>query len=966
MKKLFKNRGFKIWLSVTATVLALSIIILLLGNIFYDVVKIVMGGEIAVYKDTGYPEIFTKQTVNKNQALENGNKLNEQLCEEGFVLLKNDDVVNEKALPLKRGAKISVFGKNSINLVYNGSGSGGSDNKNAVKLVQSLEDTFSVNPELVKFYENNSRSGPARDGNPKIETSGVTSLKTAETPYSSYDDKVKNSYSSYKDAALIVLSRIGGEGWDLPRTSAEEGKHYLELDANEIDLIKNVTKVGFGRVIVLVNTLTTMELGWVESGEYGKVDAALYIGGPGNSGINALAKILCGDVNPSGHTVDTWATDLLAAPAMQNFGDYGVKNGNTYKIDGSLDDNYNYVDYQEGIYVGYRYYETRGLNDEEWYSKNVVYPFGHGLSYTKFTHSIADGKTDTLEPDSQGSIKLTLTVNVRNDGNVAGKDAVQVYVTAPYETEGKIEKPHVVLAGFAKTGEIAPGDDENVTVQLDMYDVASFDYRDENNDGKKCYQLDSGDYVIRVMSDAHNEQDSFTANLAEIHSYESDPVTKYQVGVRFDDIDDQLPKTLSRKDWKMPERRTVSEREFSSSDDFVTSLKSLDSHNPNSYDDLPDTQKATQLNLLEIIHDEEYKAKSDSERYNDKRWDEILDSLSVKDMAYMFNHGAFQTSSILEIYKNKTTDADGPYGFTNFMGDPSVYGTCTYASEIILASTWNVELVEKMGECVGEEGLWGNVNGDHTPYSGWYAPGANIHRTAFGGRNGEYFSEDGFISGKMAASEIKGAASRGVYCYIKHFVANEQETSRAGVSTWLTEQALRELYLKPFEKAVKEGNAHALMSSFNRLGSTWTGGDYRLLTEVLRNEWGFIGTVICDFNTDASSYFMDPKQMIYAGGDLNLTTTEFWSGFRAKNAGDVTMLRRATKNVLYTVSTSNAMNKTVDYYLPPLWVWILSGVGICAVIGLSVWGAFVIRRALKVPSVAETYSDSDVNSDTSS
>lgn len=950
MKKLFGRRSFRVWFGLTITVIAIAIVLSLLGNIFYDIINIAVGGEIAVYKDSGYPEIYEKKTSSKNEALINANALNEKICEEGFVLLKNDDLGNEAALPLKRSAKISVFGKNSVNLVYNGSGSGGSNNEEAVTLIKSLKNVdFKVNPELEKFYNNKSRSGAARDGNPKIED-GVNILKTAETPYSSYDSAVLKSYDSYKDAAIIVISRIGGEGFDLPRTSAEADKHYLELDSNEIELVKNVTKVGFGRVIVLINSLTTMELGWVESGEYGKIDAALYIGGPGNSGINALGKILCGDVNPSGHTVDTWATDFMTMPSVKNFADYGEKNGNSYKINGSFDSNYTFVDYKEGIYVGYRYYETRGFTDgEEWYNQNVVYPFGHGLSYTNFTQTITGGQTETLTPDQNGNIKLTIKVNVHNDGLVAGKDVVQVYVTAPYESEGKIEKAHVVLTGFAKTGLIAPGGDEEVEVEIDMYYAASFDYKDENRDNKRCYQLDSGDYTIRVMQNAHTEYDSFTANLAQIHSYENDSVTGNPVTVRFDDIDDQLPETLSRKDWVMPENRTLAEREFTSDSDFVTALKSLDSRNPNYYEDLPLTGKATDLNLLKLVHAEDYKAKTDEERFNDERWDEILDSLTVQEMANMFNHGAFQTASILQINKNKTTDADGPYGFTNFIGDPSVYGTCAYASEIILASTWNTQLVYEMGECVGEEGLWGNVKGDHTPYSGWYAPGANIHRTPFGGRNGEYFSEDGFISGTMAASEIKGAASRGVYCYIKHFVANDQETSRAGISTWLTEQSLREIYLRPFEKAVKEGNAKAVMSSFNRLGTTWTGGDYRLLTEVLREEWGFKGCVICDFNTDASSYFMNPKQMIYAGGDLNLTTDQFWTGFKAKNAGDVTMLRRAAKNVLYTVSTSNSMNATVNYYLPPIWVWALSATGVALLIGFTVWGVFVIRKALKSP-----------------
>lgn len=931
IKKLFKNRGFKAWFCVLITVIALTIAVLLLGNIFYDFVKIALGREIPVYEETDYEPLYTAESVSKKDALRRANETNERLCEEGFVLLKNDG----DALPLKKHAKISVFGKNSVNLVYNGSGSGGFDNKKSVTLSQSLEDAdFKVNPVLEKFYKS-SKSGSARDGNPSIE-SGVGYLSTAETPYTAYDSDVRASYKDYSDAALIVLSRIGGEGWDLPRSSAEAGKHYLELDSNETELVKKVTSAGFGKVIVIINSLTTMELGWIESGEYGKIDGAIYIGGPGNTGINALGRILNGDVNPSGRTVDTWATDLLAAPSMINFGDYGSKNGNSYIIDGE-DGKYFFVDYEEGIYVGYRYYETRGLGDEKWYNENVVYPFGYGLSYTTFKQEIVGDRPGTLTVDSKGDIKLKVSVKVTNTGSEKGKDVVQLYVTAPY-TEGKIEKSHVALAGFTKTDVIEPGEKnaKTVEVELDMYDVASYDYNDANGDGIRGWQLDKGDYTIRLMRNSHEQYDGFIANLAETHSYLKDGATDNDIANRFADADDQLGQTLSRSSWEMPEPRTPSERAQTSA--FMDELDSRETNNPNAYTEKPVTGKATELDLFKLIHSEDY------EGYDDKRWEEILNSLTVANMANMFNHGAFQTADIISIKKNQTIEADGPYGFTTFLNDDSIYDTCAYASEIILASTWNIELVEEMGECVGEEGLWGAKNG--LPYSGWYAPGANIHRTAFGGRNGEYFSEDGYLSGMMAASEIKGAASRGVYCYVKHFVANDQETNRAGLCTWLTEQTLREIYLRPFEKAVKDGGTRGVMSSFNRLGSKWTGGDYRLLTEVLRGEWGFKGTVICDFNTSSTPY-MDCKQMIYAGGDLNLATDTFWTTFKDSNAGDVTMLRRSAKNILYTVSGSNAMRSPIKYYLPPLWVWLFSGAGILIAIGMAIWGVFVFKGALK-------------------
>ena len=940
IKKLFGNRNFKIWFCVLISVLAVMLAVLLLANIFYDIVKIAIGREIPVFEDSEYESLYIPESVSKADALRRANEVNEKLCEEGFVLLKNDGA----ALPLAKSAKISVFGKNSVNLVYNGSGSGGFDNKNSVTLTKSLEAAgFAVNPVLEKFYKDDSRSGAARDGNPSIEA-GVGYLETAETPYASYGADVLGSYAGYNDAALIVLSRIGGEGFDLPRISADPAKHYLEPDANEIELVKKVTSYGFGKVIVIVNSLTTMELGWVESGEYGKIDGAVYIGGSGNSGLNALGGILSGDINPSGHTVDTWAADLLAAPSVINFGDYGGENGNYYTFDGKTK-GYNFVDYEEGIYVGYRYYETRGLDDDGWYGDNVVYPFGHGLSYTTFKQEIVSGQVDRLTVDGEGNCKLKIGVKVTNTGTEEGKDVVQIYVTPPYR-QGEIEKPHVVLAGFAKTDMLKPGEKnaQTLEIEVDMYDVASYDHNDKNGDNIYGYQIDAGDYTVRLMRNAHDEIASFTADLAATHSFARDRETGHRVENRFGDADDQLGQTLSRDGWQMPTARTAAEK--AADDDFKARLDSRATNNPHQYTDVPVTGKATGLDMFKLVYAEDYKG------YDDERWDEIIDSLTVAQMANLFNHGAFQTADIAGIKKNKTIDADGPYGFTNFIGDKgTIYDTCAYASEIILASTWNTELVREMGECVGEEGLWGDVNSG-VPYSGWYAPGANIHRNAFGGRNGEYFSEDGFLSGMMAASEIKGAASKGVYCYVKHFAVNDQETNRAGLCTWLTEQTLREIYLRPFEKAVKAGGARGVMSSFNRLGTVWTGGDYRLLTDVLRGEWGFKGTVICDFNTESAD-FMDAKQMIYAGGDLNLTTTEFWKNFKEDDAGDVTMLRRAAKNVLFTVSGSNAMNTPVKYYLPPLWVWLLSAAGMIIVIGMAVWGVFAVRGALKSGKTAD-------------
>lgn len=964
-KKCFKDKLFRIWFSVTCALLAFMIVLgTVAGTALYDVIKSVLGREIAVYEE-GYEAPYVAKTNSKKDAFNNANRVNEKICEEGSVLLKN---VN--ALPLKSKAKISVFGKNSTNLVYGGSGSGGGNDNGKVGLYESLrEEGFIVNDVLEKFYRDDKRSGAVRPENSKDLDSGAdVEIITGETPYESYkkDDSIIRSYSNFNEAALIVFSRIGGEGFDLPRQSADDVKrHYLELDPNEIDLVKNVTQAGFDKVIIIINSAAVMELGWVESGVYGKIDACLWIGAPGNSGINALGRILNGKVNPSGRTVDTWAADLLAAPAVANFGTNGEADGDAYLLWDEADEEYYaegyFVSYEEGIYVGYRYYETRAAaykgaikdepaydNGEEWYKANVVYPFGYGLSYSTF-------KSEILEKDKLGSVlkpteKIKFEVEVTNisEEKISGKEVVQVYVTVPYY-EGGVEKAHKVLCGFGKTEEIDKDKSYKVKIEIDPYSFASYDCEGKAIDGYKGYILEHGDYVFTLGNNAHYAIDTFTLNLAEDYKFEKDTVkgttTVTNVFDKTDSnggISDELETVLSRSNWQgtWPEKPTYESR--IKDEDFFDSISSTKHNNPETFDKMPVTGAPVTVTMFDLVYAEDYKG------YDDERWDAILDSLTVDDMVNLVGRGAFATQAISKIEKNQTTDADGPAGFTIFMGEDTIYMTCAYASEVVMASTWNVDLIYELGQSVGEEGLWGNAKGDKTPYSGWYAPAANIHRTAFGGRNFEYFSEDSFISGAMAAAEIKGAASKGVYCYMKHFVANDQETHRSltGLCTWLNEQTLREIYLKPFEIAVKDGKATGIMSSFNRLGGTWTGGDYRLLTTVLREEWGFKGTVICDFNTNRH---MNPKQMIYAGGDLNLANIadRRWSNPNANSAADVTVLRRAAKNILYTVSLSNSMNAKAKFYLLPAWLIVAIVLMVAITIGLGVWGIFVIRGTIK-------------------
>lgn len=597
---------------------------------------------------------------------------------------------------------------------------------------------------------------------------------------------------------------------------------------------------------------------------------------------------------------------------------------------------YTFVDYEEGIYVGYRYYETRGFTDgEDWYQDHVVYPFGYGLSYTTFNQKII-GKASLDDSNIRINNKIRIEVEVENTGNVAGKDAVQVYVTAPYTNNG-IEKAHVVLVGVAKTPIIEPGGKVNVEVEIDPYSFASYDYNDKNQNGFKGYELEEGNYTFRLGKNSHEFFDNVTLKVSENIKINKDLETDYEVINRFEDGDDELTVILSRSDWEntFPKARTALEKVISE----ITNagINSLEHFNPNTYDTMTIFGENNGVVLADLVGLD----------YDDPLWEDLLNNLTAQQMMDLFNKGAFQTIDILSIGKPKTIEADGPTGFVNFMSNPltgAVYGTSSYASQPVRAATFNPQLQYLVGEAAGNEALIGDERGDKTPYSGWYAPGVNIHRSPFGGRLGEYYSEDPYLSGILAAYQIQGASSKGVYSMVKHFAVNEQETSRGGIATWVDEQTLREIYLKPFEYTVKIGETSGMMSAFNRIGTVWTGGDYRLLVEVLRNEWGFEGTVISDFNTGSH---MDSKQMAYAGGDLNLQNfAQEWNANMA-SINDLNVLRNAAKNVLFTVANSNALNLEIIGYRPPLWIVALYIIDGIAFISLATWGIFTVRRATK-------------------
>ena len=970
LKVIFGNLHSRIWVIVTAAVLVLAIVCNIVAfNVVNKVFDNLWGGDTSSGRGEGGAYTLDEGITDKASALANANSVNEEICEEGFVLLKNDGL-----LPMKTDSvpkKVSVFGKNSVNLVYSNSGSAGGNAKGARTIYESLEEAgYEYNPTLKEFYES-SASGSGRPASPTIGSGGVTTgFATGETEIGAYDTAgVKDSFSAYADMAIVVISRTCGEASDAPTAMKDDAQadgkvkgawsaddHYLELDKNEQDMLQMVCEK-FENVVLVINSNNNLELGFLDSIADGdetaldydfasKIKAAIWIGTPGGSGIMALGRILNGTVNPSGKTVDTYARDFTKSPAYQNLAYQTASKTSSaaYLLGTAVQDEY-FADYEEGIYVGYRYYETRGAADEEWYKNNVVYPFGYGLSYTDFEWSADLSEVDGAALTKDGTVSVT--VNVKNIGDYAGKDVVQLYVRAPY-TAGEIEKADKVLVAFGKTDELAAETGEgSVTLTFDAYDFASYDYTDANKNGFTGYEVEAGTYEFFISTDAHTPVLSFTMTAAEDLCFETSVEGGEEVGNLFGDADDQLGSVLTRTDWEgtWPQYRTDAERTVDSA--FLAQVQSKETNNPITEDseeiknaDLSYATKKDKMGiqLYDVVGLE----------YDDAKWDELLSKMTLSSMHELRQLASYGSAAIDYITKPKTIEADGPVGFTQFMGGGNeVTDTCLYASECVVASTWNVEMAEKQGIAVGNESLIGDGN---DTYSGWYAPGVNLHRTPFGGRNAEYYSEDPVLTGKMAASLISGTASKGLSTYMKHFAVNEQETHRNGVCTWLTEQSMRELYLKPFELAItdSDGSANAVMSSFNRIGTLWAGGDYRLLTQVLRGEWGFVGAVISDFSVGID--YMDTKQMAYAGGDVNLTNMDSkWVDSKSKT--DIYVLKQCAKNYLYIIANSNAMNGigAGTEYTTHMATWkkVVIGIDCGVAAALVVWGAVAIFLAFK-------------------
>ncbi|MCI1735802.1 MAG: glycoside hydrolase family 3 C-terminal domain-containing protein [Bacilli bacterium] len=963
-RPIYKRACFYVWAGVSLVLIALIPTIHVLSHTtFADLLNFAMGGPTNIYAP-GSESSYTASFSNKQEALDNAYKVNKSIAEEGMVLLKNEN----QALPIRTPEskvdkasakpKISVFGKNSANMAIGGGGSGAAtgaftnlttkdftvDNKKVTN-VGSLESAgFDVNPTLLAFYQDDTKSGTGRKTSSGDLNSGATQImSTGETPQSSYTGDITSSYKDYSDAAVVLFTRVGSEGCDCPMTmkgatgARKDDDHYLQLDQNETDLLKAVCEADFKHVIVLINSGSAMELGFLKDPSYyayqSKIDAALWVGFSGNSGSVAIGEILNGNINPSGRTVDTYVADLKKDPTWNNFSENRVANGDQYVLDSTLKTDsskstlYYFADYEESVYVGYRYYETRGYTDgETWYSQAVTYPFGYGLSYTTFTAEISN-KADLNDQELSYDKDPTVKVKVTNTGTVAGKQVVELYSKAPYY-DGGIEKPYEVLVGFAKTDLLEPGKSQEVTIDYNPYYSASYDYKDKNANGFKGYELEHGTYTLSLNSDAHTVLDSVMMKVTDDQLIDKDPVSGNDVMNQYTDqeegfnSDAELGSLLSRKDWENTWPQTRTAAEMTMNQKLYDQFTDTSTNNPTDYDslDYPMMDAEKKLAMRDLLYGTDGKFAGKT-AWDDSRWDSLLDQMNFAQVLKMYNGASYKITNVDSVGLPYIGCSDGPVGWTSFVND-LFKGCASYSCGTLVASSWSTAVSKSFGEAVGEEGL---IGAKDTPFTGWYAPGMNIHRSAFGGRNFEYYSEDPLLSGKIAAGEIQGTKSKGVVTFIKHFALNEQETHRSisGDASWVTEQAMREIYLRPFEIAVKEGGSTGLMSSFNRIGTRWTGGDYRLLTTILRDEWGFKGAVICDFNTVPA--YMNPKQEAYAGGDLNLATLEssFWNADDS-STGDALVLRRALKNVLYAIVNSNAMKgEVIGQNKAPWEKWVL-------------------------------------------
>ena len=884
---------------------------------------------------------YFKQTYSSDEEREaKGKELCEEAEKEGIVLLKNE----ENTLPLKNVKKVSLFGRSSANPVYGGTGSGSINTARAVTAKAGFENAgFEVNPTLWNFYSDFVAQKKYLRTSAAIEGNAGVQYKVNEAPQSEYTDTVKASYKDYSDAAIVFIGRSGGEGSDLSFSTDENENGYLALSQNEADRLEAIqSDSSFDKIIIVVNSSNSMELGWRKN--YSKIKGAVWVGSVGTTGRNAVAKVLSGAYNPSGRLVDTYASNSKSAPAAQNFGNFEYTNSSELS---DLNEPYftstqytgkNYIVYQEGIYVGYRYYETRyedavlgqGNAGDYKYTDEVVYPFGYGLSYTTFEYS-------DYSVSSKDGI-YTVSVSVKNTGDVEGKTPIQVYRQSPYTEYDKkqgIEKSAIELVGYTKSDSLKPGEKKTYQIEVDEESFRTYDAK-----GERTYIQDGGDYYLAVGENAHDALNNILAEKGKTTSdgrtekgnknlvakytlaqdfkkFSKDSDTGNEITNQFDatDVDYYFNdvKYLSRYDWTSTFPKPVS----------LTAT-----------DKLKEDLRKTGKDQVEATDESEYTrptfgAKNDvtlitrkGTDFNDQNWESVLDNRTKEEAINLVTLGGYKTQPVESIAYPGTTDKDGPQGISSTLVGGTKKSGMAYTSEVVLASTFNDELVQRIGEAIGEDGLALGV-------TGWYGPARNLHRTPFTGRSFEYFSEDPYLSGRMASAEIKGAKSKGRITYAKHLALNDQDTNRKGLATFANEQTVREIYLKPFELAFKVGGTNAYRESHNRLGATWVGGSSNLLINVLRTEWGFNGFVLTDYV--GTPVYQSALQAVLNGDDRRLctkATADDISQYK-DNAYVRTKVREACHRILYTVVNTAARNgitknTKVISVTPPWRYWLIT------------------------------------------
>lgn len=1021
-QKMSLRKYLIIWLPILTILVALIIAVTAIMNYFSSTMDTYLGKGERVVTTVEGTEDWDLNYYDKKYADDSGEggsllaaaETAKKISDEGEVLLKNNGV-----LPLTKGSGVTPFGYRYFSPVYGGTGSGNVDvTKDYVTTaVSALEEAFNVNQTVQDIIESATpyevTSTEIKEATKQESGAGFSGAGTSIIEFNpSIYDSAADSCSG--TTGIVFIGRVGGEGSDLQTTGYYDGTpHQLALSQYEKDTIR-FAKNNCDKVVVIINSSNVMELAPLLEGEL-EADAILWIGGPGSTGFASMADILTGEVNPSGKTVDIYAMDHTKDPTYVNFGRFDYTNAETGITNNEARKTFSYVEYEENIYIGYRYYETRAAVDDQFsYEENVAFPFGYGLSYTTFTQEITDFSYNDEE--------VSITVKVTNNGDDAGKDVIEIYYSAPYtdfDTQNKIEKSSVVLAAFEKTEEIPAKGEKEYTITFAVEDMASYCYTRNNQDGTYgAYVLEEGDYTISLRSDSHTVIDSRTVTINDTEWFDNSNPRQSEKDAQSSMNDDGTLTGIPAKaeadtsaTFVAATNRFEEMNEYMSSS-VVTSMSRTDF--AGTYPTTPTVTEASEeildnlnrgkygLNAFDIENDPElgnaegsliyHKDKPTSNAdngltlsslrglsYYDPTWDDLLDQIDYSatgELNKLMLSAAFKTYELTSVGKPETIDHDGPQGLS-LTGQAGSWGAacdwCAYPSSVVMASTWNVDLAYEMGYAIGQEALTTGV-------TGWYAPGVNTHRSPFCGRNFEYYSEDPLLAGKICANVTSGSSDCGVIAYVKHFVLNDQETKRAQCLTWVNEQTMREIYLRPFEIYVKEARmtikyisddqgtvstktmrgALGMMTSMNYLGTRYAGCSYALVTEVLRGEWGFQGAVITDMTGQALD---EPERAIRAGTDMWMWYQPGANEFKdTESATAQWAIRNALHNICYATVNSNIMQgaapgAVVYYRMSPWAIWLLV-FNILIYAFVIVMAVFIVRRVLDAKKHPEKYKHS--------